>query len=186
MLYLASQSPRRKELLQLLGINFEVVAVNVREQWDGRESAGDYVRRLALDKARAAKKLAGIDGPVLAADTEVVIDGEILGKPPDRPAAMTMLQKLSGRRHRVVSAVALLNESEKFIINTSLVSFKPLSRAECENYCASGEPYDKAGAYAIQGRAAAFIIRLEGSYSGVMGLPLRETARLLDVPMPAP
>lgn len=185
MLYLASQSPRRKELLQLLVVSFEVVAVAVREQWDGSESAEDYVRRLALDKARTAKKQAGINGPVLAADTEVELNGEVLGKPPDRPAALTMLQKLSGRSHRVVSAVALVNDSENVLLCTSLVSFKPLSRAECENYCASGEPYDKAGGYAIQGRAAAFITRLQGSYSGVMGLPLRETARLLGAHLPA-
>lgn len=180
MIYLASKSPRRSQLLGMLGVSFELVDVNIQEQWDGIEPAEDYVRRLALEKARAAKHYEYTSHPVLAADTEVVIDNEILGKPADKSAAMAMLQKLSGRCHRVLSAVALVHDTEKVVLNSSLVSFKPLSLSECEAYCETGEPYDKAGAYAIQGRAAAFVTRLEGSYSGVMGLPLAETTTLLS------
>ena len=116
---------------------------------------------------------------MLAADTEVVLDGNILGKPKDRAGAITMLQSLSGRTHEVYSAVALVHKTERALVNVSRVCFKPLGRQECETYCDTGEPFDKSGGYAIQGRAAAFIARLEGSYSGVMGLPLYETSELL-------
>ena len=158
--------------------------MDIHEQWDGLETAEEYVRRLALDKAASAKKLAPANHPILAADTEVVIDNEILGKPLDKPAAMAMLQKLSGRSHRVLSAVALLHKSENVILSSSLVNFKKLALSECEAYCETGEPYDKAGGYAIQGRAAAFITRLEGSFSGVMGLPLADTRLLLNTITP--
>lgn len=179
MIYLASKSPRRKELLASLKVSFEILEVTVHEQWDGIETAADYVLRLAREKAEKAMQQAPANHPILAADTEVIVDNEILGKPEDKAAAMAMLEKLSGRSHRVLSAVALLHESVRVTLNSNLVTFKPLSRSECDRYCETAEPYDKAGGYAIQGRAAAFITRLEGSYSGVMGLPLRETANLL-------
>ena len=184
MLYLASKSPRRVHLLELLGVSFEVIGISINEEWDGIENAPSYVQRLALEKARAAQKLLPDGHPILAADTEVVIDDEVLGKPADRAGAVAMLQKLSGRSHGVLSAIALVQDSEYIILNSSKVSFKPLSLAECEAYCETGEPYDKAGGYAIQGRAAAFITGLEGSYSGVMGLPLAETRSLLKCIIP--
>jgi len=179
MLYLASQSPRRREILQQIGVQFEVLAVAVPEHWDGQESAYDYVIRVALAKARAGRALAG-GQPVLAADTEVQLNNVILGKPADKAAAMIMLQQLSGRSHQVLTAVALAHYAETVIVNTSVVSFRTLSHDECEAYCESGEPYDKAGAYAIQGRAAAFVTRLQGSFSGVMGLPRFDTTQLLQ------
>ena len=116
---------------------------------------------------------------MLAADTEVVLDGALLGKPANRDAAIKMLMALSGRTHEVYSAVALIDATEHVTLNINRVSFKPLTVDECEDYCDTDEPYDKAGGYGIQGRAAAFVCRLEGSYSGVMGLPLYETAQLL-------
>ena len=145
------------------------------------EQPVDFVRRLALEKARAGHaQLVGADAmPVLGADTAVVIDGTIMGKPRDREEAVHMLLSLSGKTHRVLSAVALVDEAEAFRLNISQVTFRSLTRAECEAYWGTGEPRDKAGGYAIQGRAAMFISRLQGSYSGVMGLPLYETAELL-------
>ena len=179
-IYLASRSPRRRELLAQLGVEFEIVDVEIDESWNGSEPARCYVRRLALEKARAGRVSIKEPLPVLAADTEVELDGEILGKPSDQADAIRMLRSLSGRTHSVYSAIALnTGESEQSAVTLSRVSFKPLSLSECEDYVAGGEPMDKAGAYAIQGRAAAFITRLEGSYSGVMGLPLFETAMLL-------
>ena len=180
MLYLASKSPRRRQLLEQLGIEFGILEANIDESWDGREHAGDFVVRLALEKARAGKLLAQGDRVVIAADTEVVLDHQVLGKPKDPEDAAGMLQKLSGRTHHVYSGVAVINKDKEFsALNISRVSFRPLTIEECRNYCSTGEPMDKAGAYAIQGRAAAFISRLEGSYSGVMGLPLFETSELL-------
>ena len=116
----------------------------------------------------------------MAADTEVVLDDRILGKPQDRQAAVEMLMSLSGRTHRVLTAVVLLHERLDYRLSESRVSFKPLTLRECEAYCDSGMPYDKAGGYGIQDRAAVFISRIEGSYSGIMGLPLYETVRLLE------
>jgi septum formation protein len=182
MIYLASKSPRRQALLRQIGVEFQVVPVSIDERWDGREPARVFVPRLALDKARAARGLlAGDDPPtVLGADTEVVLDDAILGKPADERAAVEMLLQLSGRTHHVYSAVALLSAGgEDVKLSVSRVSFRALSEAECRAYVATGEPLDKAGAYAVQGLAAAFIERLEGSYSGVMGLPLYETAEML-------
>lgn len=180
MIYLASKSPRRRQLLEQLGIAYQTVDVDIDETWDGREFAKDYVTRLALEKARAGRQQAERDLPVLAADTEVVLDDEILGKPEDQDEAIVMLQRLSGRTHLVYSAIALLDKNENTALCISRVDFKPLSLEECRAYCDTGEPFDKAGGYAIQGRAGAFISRLEGSYSGVMGLPLFETQRLLN------
>ncbi len=181
MIYLASKSPRRRKLLKQLNVEYEILDINIVEKWDGTETATEFVCRLALEKARAGKKIAQKKLPVLAADTEVVLDDKILGKPKDKDDAIAMLQCLSGRTHYVLSAVALIHEIETVELNTSHVCFKSLTLEECESYCNTGEPLDKAGAYAIQGGAAAFISRLEGSYSGVMGLPLYETSEMLKL-----
>jgi septum formation protein len=179
-IYLASESPRRRELLRQLGVNFERLPVTVDETQLAGESPESCVQRLALEKARAGRGLLPADSPpVLGADTLVVAGDAVLGKPADRRAALGMLQALSGGTHRVITAVALAGEREAVCMNTSYVTFRPLTRRECEAYWDTGEPRDKAGAYAIQGLAAMFITRLEGSYSGVMGLPLHETAALL-------
>lgn len=179
ILYLASQSPRRRQLLDQIGVSYETIAVDIDEHWDGVELAAAHVQRLALEKALCARRQLTDAVPVLAADTGVVLDGCLLGKATDRDDAMHMLQNLSGRSHDVYTAVALVYEGEHIRLNRSRVCFKPLSLQECEAYCDSGEPFGKAGGYAIQGRGAAFISRLEGSYSGVMGLPLYETVALL-------
>ncbi|MFT5131606.1 MAG: septum formation protein [Gammaproteobacteria bacterium] len=179
LLYLASKSPRRLALLRELGVKFETLAVDTDEIWDGKESARDYVTRLAIGKARAAKIMAENDWPILASDTEVVLDNQILGKPDNTEHAISILMSLSGRTHEVYTSLALVHETEQVSISVNQVSFKALTEDECRAYCDTGEPYDKAGAYGIQGRAAAFICKLEGSYSSVMGLPLSETAKLL-------
>jgi septum formation protein len=181
-IYLASQSPRRRELLRQIGVSHEVLPVDVDERLQAGESARDYVARVALDKARTGRAaLAPGDViPVLGADTSVVSAGEVLGKPADRAAGIAMLQRLSGSTHEVLSAVALAGASgEAVCVSTSHVSFRTLTERECAAYWQTGEPADKAGAYAIQGLAAVFVTRIEGSYSGVMGLPLFETAGLL-------
>ena len=181
VLYLASASPRRRVLLQQLGLGFRVLQVDIDETPLAGESPQVYVRRLALAKARAGRDAAecGESHPVLGADTSVVMDGVMLGKPRDRAQGIEMLQRLSGHSHEVLTAVALAGTREAVRVSTSRVTFRTLDRAECEAYWDTGEPCDKAGGYAIQGRAAAFISRLEGSYSGVVGLPLYETALLL-------
>lgn len=181
-IYLASASPRRRELLDQIGIRYRTLAVNVDETRHANEPPERYVLRLALDKARAgrAQLLQGGARPVLGADTAVVIDGEVLGKPRDRDDALAMLRRLSGRIHHVYTGVALAGVEEGTRLSVSAVSFRPLTLEECAAYWHTGEPADKAGAYAIQGRGAAFITRLEGSYSGVMGLPLYETAQLIE------
>jgi septum formation protein len=182
VIYLASQSPRRRELLQQVGVEFAVIDVDVDERALPGETAEAHVARLALEKACAgwAALPTGRQLPVLGADTVVVASGKILGKPRDRVAAKEMLQLLSGTTHQVMSAVALAAGNEAVRVSSSSVTFRTLTDSECEAYWASGEPSDKAGAYAIQGLAAVFISRLEGSYSGVMGLPLFETAGLLQ------
>ncbi len=150
------------------------------ESWDGRESPREYVQRLALLKARLARRSVADQAlPVLAADTAVVLEGQILGKPKHRREALAMLERLSGRSHQVLTAVALVNDQETLRISLSAVTFAATTPEQRAAYVAGGEVDDKAGAYAIQGRAAVFIERLEGSYSGVMGLPLFETAELL-------
>lgn len=180
-IYLASRSSRRRELLEQLDIEFDIIDIKIDETWDGNESAKNYVQRLAIEKARAANKHLGNSNhlPILAADTEVVLDDIIMGKPDDKEDAIKMLHSLSGRTHSVFSAVALIHKGENIKLNTNRVCFRPLTKAEIKSYCETGEPLGKAGAYAIQGKAAAFIERLEGSYSGVMGLPLYETSELL-------
>lgn len=182
VIYLASKSPRRQELLRQIGVSFEVLPVDVDETMRVDESPEAHAARLALAKARAGWSSldAGRRLPVLGADTIVVARGQVLGKPADRAQALDMLQLLSAGSHRVVSAVAISGERERVLVSTSSVTFRTLSASECEAYWESREPVDKAGAYAIQGLAALFISRLEGSYSGVMGLPLFETGELLE------
>jgi septum formation protein len=184
MLYLASQSPRRRELLGQLAATFSVLDVQVPEQRAATESPNDYVHRVARDKAQAG--LASLNANdrdaaiVLGADTEVVLDGDVFGKPSDADDAVAMLRRLSGRMHEVISSVWLAGvERELGDVCISRVRFAKLDEASIAAYVASGEPFGKAGAYAIQGRGAALIEYLEGSYSGVMGLPLFETSRLL-------
>ncbi len=180
-LYLASASPRRRELLAQLGIEFELLDVEVDEARLGQETGVDYVRRVALAKARAAMLAVELDRSlVLAADTAVVIDDRILGKPTGEADAAAMLGSLSGRSHEVFTAIAVLDQSrEEAALNRSTVRFRDISAAEAAAYWQTGEPWDKAGGYAIQGLGAIFVAELQGSYSGVMGLPLFETACVL-------
>lgn len=179
-LILASASPRRRELLDQLGIRYEVLPADIHEVPEPGETPEAYVRRVAADKSLATQRLCSSPLPVLAADTEVVLDGEILGKPRDFERAREMLSRLSGREHRVLSAVSLrLGENHWEALSLSTVAFRDILPSEIEAYWATGEPQGKAGAYAIQGLGAVFIRQLSGSYSGVMGLPLFETAELL-------
>src|SRR5687767_114687 len=192
-IYLASRSPRRRDLLKQIGVPFELLLLredlrrgaDVDETPLSEESAGVYVLRIARLKAEMAVRQIAYRNlpqkPVLAADTTVVFDGEIIGKPDDAEHAARMLRALSGREHQVLTAVAVaLREQIETQISVSSVWFRELSDAEVRRYCASGEPLDKAGAYAIQGRAGAFVTRITGSYSGIMGLPLAETVELLQ------
>ena len=182
MLHLASQSPRRRELLTQLGVDFRVVDVDVPELRSAQESPREYVNRVARDKARAGLvTLAGVADPrVLGADTEVVLDDEVFGKPRDAADAAAMLRRLSGCTHAVISAVWLVDaQGERSACCVSRVRFAELDEATIAAYVATGESFGKAGAYAIQGRGAILVEHLEGSYSGVMGLPLFETAKLL-------
>ena len=179
---LASASPRRSELLQQIGVRFRVVVSNSEETPAPGEAAVDYVCRVALAKARAVWERLPPDEqcPVLGADTEVILDGAILSKPADRDAGLAMLARLSGRTHEVLSAVALVYVGgEALRVSRSVVSFRPTTPQERAAYWASGEPLGKAGGYAVQGLGAVFINSLAGSYSGVMGLPIFETAELL-------
>jgi septum formation protein len=187
-LFLASQSPRRQELLNQLGVHFTVRSQDVAENHQPGETPEGFVQRLAVEKAAAVHQTLSFTQqcPVLGADTVVVVDGEILGKPASRENAITMLQRLSGRSHQVMTGVAVVSRQQSVCVNVSEVTFRELSIEEIEAYWDTGEPADKAGSYAIQGYAAAFIRKLVGSYSGVMGLPLFETAQLLaqhDVPV---
>jgi septum formation protein len=182
-IYLASASPRRRELLGQIGVSFQLLRVDVGETPEPGESPHNYVSRLAQEKARAGWQLIENKDkkPVLGADTAVVINDKILGKPSSKSHAIEMLMSLSGQTHRVLSGIALVSEQQQqVVVNTSLVTFRDLKEAECEAYWHTGEPADKAGSYAIQGRAAMFVTKLSGSYSGVMGLPLYETAELLQ------
>jgi septum formation protein len=191
--YLASRSPRRRELLAQIGVRFHLLLFRARagERPDvdetplANEAPDAYVERMARSKAEAGwRRMLQRNlphAPVLAADTTVALEGRIYGKPADRGEAAQMLAQLSGRTHEVLTAVALKQEdSLESALSRSTVRFKTLGAREIEHYVASGESDDKAGAYAIQGRAARFIIELHGSYSGVMGLPLYETAELLE------
>ena len=191
-IYLASQSPRRRELLKQIGINFELLLlrsdprrkIDVDEVPQENEDPVDYVRRISRAKASVgwnallSRNLRPF--PVLAADTTVTLDGNILGKPRDREDAAAMLRQLSGRQHQVLSAVAVaLDERIEICLSTTAVTFAALSEERIHRYLLTNEGHDKAGAYGIQGHASTFVQRIEGSYSGVMGLPLFETVELL-------
>jgi septum formation protein len=189
-IYLASQSPRRQELLRQVGVRFELLVAGPDEDAEALEApvAGEtarrYVERVTLAKAAAAlERLArrgGAPAPVLVADTTVAIGNTILGKPSDAADARRILGALSGRNHRVMTTVAVASaRGTEHATSVSRVRFARLRAADLDAYVASGEPFGKAGAYAIQGRAAAFVRRIEGSYSGIMGLPLHETMSLL-------
>lgn len=181
--YLASGSPRRRELLAQVGVPFQLLDVAVDEGVVAGEPAAVYVARLAHLKALAGLHARpGATAPVLAADTAVVLDGAILVKPTDRADGERMLRELSGRTHSVLTAVVLAGmEGAQSRLSRSEVRFRAISAAEIGDYWDSGEPQDKAGGYAIQGAGAVFVAHLHGSYSGVMGLPLYETAELLDL-----
>ena len=181
-LHLASASPRRRELLAQIGVPFVTLIASIDETALPGEPAERYVERLAREKARAG--LAALSDPadavVLGADTAVVLDGRILGKPADRAECLATLVALSGREHQVLTAVALASAQRiESRVVASRVRFRPLRAGEAEAYWATGEPCDKAGSYGIQGLAAVFVSQLEGSYSAVVGLPLCETAQLL-------
>jgi septum formation protein len=199
-LYLASRSPRRRELLKQIGVRFEPLlirlasprVVDVDEVQHDNEPADRYVERIAHEKAEHGVQVLALRSmlpkPVLAADTVVILDGEVLGKPVDKAQATDFLRRLSGRTHEVRTAVALgltgggtfgSNARVLRAVSVSSVTFRSLEASEIERYLATGDPYDKAGGYGIQSLAAVFVERLEGSYTGVMGLPLFETAQLL-------
>lgn len=180
-LILASASPRRRALLDQLGVGYLVRPADIAESPQAGEAPAAYVRRIAAEKSLAALGRESSDRlPVLAADTEVALDDEIFGKPADEAHAIAMLSRLSGREHTVLSAVSLRTHEQHWAaLNISRVRFRELSRDEMAAYWATGEPRDKAGAYAIQGLGALFVTQLIGSHSGVMGLPLQETGELL-------
>ena len=194
-IYLASKSPRRRDLLRQIGVNFDVLTFRAGERGEDAdvdetplpgEAVERYVERLALAKAQAGmrrvlwRKL--LPHPVLAADTTLEVDGEIVGKPRDAAEAHAILERLSGRRHRVLTAIAMSDgERTRSRLSVSEVAFRSLGEHDIRRYIATGEPFDKAGAYGIQGHAAIFIEEIRGSYSGIMGLPLFETAALLDI-----
>ncbi|OIN10261.1 Maf family protein [Oceanisphaera psychrotolerans] len=180
LLYLASASPRRRELLAMLELPFELVLPRVEEQRRPDETATDYVQRLARDKALAGAAMAALPLPVLAGDTIVVVDGEVLEKPRDQADGESMLRRLSGRSHQVMTAMALAWQGQtEGVLVTTEVSFRALSDGDIDRYWASGEPTDKAGGYGIQGLGGRFVARINGSYSAVVGLPLVETEALL-------
>ncbi len=195
-LYLASRSPRRRELLKQIGVRFEPLLIRLASQREidvdelqhAGEPADRYVERIAHEKAehgvQALALRSMLHKPVLAADTVVILDGQVLGKPVDKAQAADFLQRLSGRQHEVRTAVALglpggNNARVLRAVSVSTVTFRKLEPAEIAHYIATGDPMDKAGGYGIQSLAAVFVERLEGSYTGVMGLPLFETAQLL-------
>jgi septum formation protein len=178
--YLASASPRRSELLRQIGVPFTVRAAAIAEDRLAGEAPEAYVTRLAAAKAEAVWAAVADSRPVLGADTAVVLDGEVLGKPETAAEAAAMLERLSGRAHRVLTAVAVRHAGGvESGLSDSEVRFRATTAAERLAYCATGEPFDKAGGYGIQGHAAVFVESVTGSYSGVVGLPLYETAALL-------
>lgn len=192
-IYLASQSPRRRELLKQIGVNFQMLLPRVdpnrtlddSEAPLANELPEAYVQRICQEKAKSAWETLQLrnlpEFPILVADTTVTLDGKIIGKPADRERAAATLRLLSGRQHQVMSAVAIIFEERvEMRLSVSKVIFSPLSEERIQHYLFTNEYMDKAGAYAIQGHAAAFIQHLEGSYSSVMGLPLFETAELLQ------
>jgi septum formation protein len=189
-IYLASQSPRRRELLRQAGIEHRLLPFDANEDLEalemvaGRESASAYVRRVAALKLESAMerrlRLGLPSAPVLCADTTVALGRTILGKPADATQAAGMLSQLSGRTHRVLTALAIGHRRQRaYALSVSSVTFAAIDAARLRSYCASGEPFGKAGAYAVQGGASVFISHISGSYSGIMGLPLFETAQAL-------
>jgi septum formation protein len=184
-LVLASASPRRKELLEQMGVEFDVLPVSMDESMRPAEGVLEHVQRLAIEKARlgyAQLSPQGNDLAVLGADTVVEIDGEVLGKPENSRQAAEFLARLSGKTHKVHTAVAIVTaEGEFTALNSSEVEFAQITETQINAYIETGEPMDKAGAYAIQGLAARFVVNLNGSYSGVMGLPIYETDQLLSL-----
>jgi septum formation protein len=181
-IYLASRSPRRRELLQQMGVDFAVISADVDESVRPEEPPAVYVQRIAREKAQTG--LSSLNGleirPVLAADTAVIVDGEIFGKPVNDDAARLMLKQLSANTHQVMTAVALAyNGDIRVALSVSDVRFARLTHANIDWYVATGEGQDKAGSYAVQGLGALFIEEIKGSYSGIMGLPVRETGQLL-------
>lgn len=190
-LYLASKSPRRRELLEQIGVSYEAIDVDVQEQICRGELPVDYVRRLAMEKALAgltySQTLDRPQLPVLGADTLIELNGSVLEKPRDREHGIAMLLALSGRKHKVLSAVAIASTGESrssslcdCLIAETVVSFREFGEPEAARYWQSGEPVDKAGGYGIQGLGAIFVNNIDGSYSGVVGLPLTETWQLLE------
>ena len=179
-LLLASNSPRRKELLIQMGVNFSVIANSVDESLQTVEIPRDYVSRLALAKARGGFALSSSNAPVLGADTAVVLGQQIFGKPSDADEALSMLMALSARKHSVMTAVAVTDGvTSASRVSVSEVTFRRIEACECRDYVRTGEPMDKAGGYAIQGFGGVFVEHLEGSYSGVVGLPIDLTHQLL-------
>lgn len=179
--HLASASPRRQELLRQLGLRFDVRPADIVEVALPGEAPADYARRMALEKACAAQARAEDGLPVLGADTDVVLDGRILGKPRDRDDALKILAALSDREHEVYSAVAMVQGTRaEVLLSVTSVKFGAISRDAAARYWDTGEPADKAGAYGIQGLGAQFVKGITGSYSGVVGLPLFETTELLQ------
>lgn len=191
-IYLASKSPRRRELLRQIGVDFELLMLrddpargpDVSEDVLPGETPENYVARVTLEKANAAQKAMLLRRlpvrMILTADTTVTIDGRILGKPADKAEAKQMMHALSGRTHQVLTSVVLIHDEETFqITQQSDVTFAAMTENEIEAYCSLKEPYDKAGGYAVQGVASLFIQEISGSYSGIMGLPIYETAQLL-------
>ncbi|WP_338845595.1 nucleoside triphosphate pyrophosphatase [Massilia sp. W12] len=192
-IWLASKSPRRRELLRQIGVDFEILFLreqaprgpDVTELAMPGEAAADYVRRVTLEKVACAAHVQAMRHlplrPILCADTTVSIDGDILGKPANNAEAQAMLRRLAGRRHQVLTSIALHWQEQTWQhTQVSQVEFSPLNDAQIVRYCSGSEPYDKAGGYGIQGQAAAFISHIEGSYSGIMGLPLYDTLQLLQ------
>jgi septum formation protein len=179
--YLASKSPRRRELLQQIGVDYEILAVDVEEQKKDDESPVEYVRRLSQGKAEAGAEIKN-NHPVLGADTIVVLNDRVLEKPQSEQDAIDMLLSLSGNTHQVMTAVTLiLGQRSDTRVNITSVRFRAISEVEAQEYWKTGEPKDKAGAYGIQGKAAVFVEEIQGSYSSVVGLPLFETANLLGM-----
>jgi septum formation protein len=181
-LWLASGSPRRADLLRQLALDFKVLIPEVDERVARGEGALDYVARMSREKSRSARKrlAAGDGGVVLCADTVVIADNEILGKPADRQEALSMLRLLSGRGHKVVTSVTIAQGMREISFSVeTIVEFRQLTMRDCERYWETGEPADKAGAYGIQGLGAILVASINGSYSNVVGLPLTETALAL-------
>jgi septum formation protein len=176
---LASASPRRRELLNQIGVRHLVQTTDVDETPLPNEHPENYVRRLALEKALACRAKFNPQLPILAADTSVVLDKKIMGKPQNEEDALAMLRQLSGKTHQVFTAIALIGKNQHVAVSVTEVVFKTLTDNEIRAYWQSGEPVDKAGSYAIQGKGSLFIVRINGSFSGVMGLPLFETSQLL-------